>query len=115
MLRLFINLATRWATISVIALCVFGGAPAIAVACEGAGEETALEAEVEREEAVVDDMFIRNPFNRAVTITSTVEVFPAGRGRITNNGSCLRGNIIAALGKCTYEQERPTGGRIFVR
>ena len=115
MLRLFINLSTTYVAIGIIALFAIGGFPTIAAACDGLGEETALEAEVEKEEAKADDMLITNIFNREVTIVTTVAVFPAGRGNITNVGSCKAGNKIAARGKCTYEQERVPGGRIFVR
>jgi hypothetical protein len=86
MLRLFRNLSMKCIAISVIALFAIGGFPTIAAACEGAGEETALEAETEKEEAKVDDEFIKNTFNREVTIVTTVEVFPLGRGNITMLG-----------------------------
>ena len=111
MLRLFLNHATKWITIGVLAIFAIGGFPGIAAACEGGGEEDTVGSEFVREEELADDMLNQNPFN--VEAEVVIEpVAEAGKGKITNVGSCKKGNKVAAKGKCAFEQERPVGATV---
>ncbi|MFZ1926139.1 MAG: hypothetical protein WAU42_08360, partial [Solirubrobacteraceae bacterium] len=76
--------------------------------------ETELSSEVEKEEPEFDIAIIRNTLPREVTIVRGLIGGP-GTGIITNEGSCLVGNKIAALGACTFDQRAPTGATIRVR
>jgi hypothetical protein len=119
MFRLFLDHATKWMAIGVLAIFAIGGFPGIAAACEGGGkeppgEEDTVGSEFVREEALADDMLNQNPFGVEAEIV--IEPVPeAGKGKITNVGSCKKGNKVAAKGKCAFEQERPVGAQVTWR
>ena len=107
MSRSFISYATRWMAIGVISIFAIGGLPAIAAACEGAGEETA-EGVVEAEETGKDSLFIENKKGVEVEITMGVTKFE-GRGTITSEGTCKLHNRVAAGARCEFKQDDPIG------
>jgi hypothetical protein len=111
MLQSFLDRTMRWIAVGVIAIFSIGGFPGIAAACEGGGTEKTVESEFVREEELADDMLNQNPFSEEAEIV--VEPVPeAGKGKITNVGSCKKGNKVAAKGKCAFEQERPVGAKV---
>jgi hypothetical protein len=114
MLRSFINHATRWMTIGVLAIFAIGSSARIAAACEGGGEEKTAGSSVEKEESLTDDMLNENPFDVEAEVFNG-PIPEDGKGKVTNVGSCKIGNKVKAHSKCTFEQERPVGAVVTWR
>lgn len=102
-------------TIGVLSIFAIGGFPAIAVACEGGGEE-----EKAGEEVTLVATFngetgtITNPTKKELSIELISELENTGGGAITEN-TCGKGKILTGSkppGTCTFKQKAVQGAKI---
>jgi hypothetical protein len=108
MLRSLTDHTTRLMAIGVIGLFAAGGLPAIAAACEGAGEEVyqlEVVSEVEETKSNQEVTTLKNPFDFEVKFTV---LEPVGMGgTILATSTCKLGGLVAALKTCVVEQVKP--------
>jgi hypothetical protein len=109
MSRLFIRIVARWTTIGIISIFAVGGFPAIAAACEGAGEELIIKTSFGEEKGNPKTGTNQNPFElEAEILNITAE---AGKGGIVG-GTCVVGKRYKSLETCTVVQAEPVGNLV---